>query len=260
MLQPLEELGKLCHRYGVLLHVDATATIGGVPLPVDRWEVDIVNTGLQKCLAGPAGIAPITLNQEVEDLIYRRRHIEEVLQPKDYVAGEGETIRSNYFDLAMIMDYWSDRALNHHTEATTMVYCAHECARIFLEEGRTSAYKRHDTAGKAMLAGLEAIGLRIFGDKQNKMPNIVAAWVPEGINDVKVRSGMLKNFSVEIASSFGQLNGRIWRFGTMGYNARKDTVLMTLSALETILHAEGYTFTRGAGIDSAWQIFESNTQ
>ena len=193
MLQPLAEIGKLCHRYGALLQVDATASLAGAALPVDAWEIDAVTAGLQKCLAGPSGAAPITLNDAAAKIIYHRRHIEQGLQTADYVAGAGRIIGSNYFDLAMVMDYWSDKALNHHTEATTMLYGAHECARIFIEEGRESVYRRHRIAGASMLAGLEGMGLRVFGDRHNKMPNVTGAWIPEGVSGERVRSMAASN-------------------------------------------------------------------
>ncbi len=255
MLQPLAEIGKMCRRHGVLLQVDATASFGGTPLPVDAWEIDAVTAGLQKCLAGPSGAAPVTLSDGAAQTIYRRRHIEEGLQPEGYVAGSGGIIGSNYFDLAMVMDYWSDKALNHHTEATTMLYGARECARIMLGEGLAHAFARHASGSRAVVAGVEAMGLKVFGDKANKMPNVTGVWIPEGVNGERVRSALLNDFNIEIGTSFGRLQGRIWRIGAMGYNARKDAVLVTLSALETVLAAEGFKLARGAGVDAARAVF-----
>ena len=255
MLQPLAEIGKICRRHGVLLQVDATASIGGTPLPVDAWEIDAVTGGLQKCLAGPSGAAPVTLSDGAAAVIYGRRHIEEGLQTADYVAGKGGIIGSNYFDLAMIMDYWSDKALNHHTEATTRLYGARECARVMLREGLPQVFARHATGSRAVVAGVEAMGLKVFGDKTNKMPNVTGVWIPEGVNGERVRSGLLNDFNIEIGTSVGQLQGRIWRIGAMGYNARKDAVLITLAALETVLAAEGFKLTRGAGVDAARAVY-----
>ena len=255
MLQPLAEIGKMCRRHGVLLQVDATASFGGTPLPVDAWEIDAVTAGLQKCLAGPSGAAPVTLSDGAAQTIYRRRHIEEGLQPEGYVAGSGGIIGSNYFDLAMVMDYWSDKALNHHTEATTMLYGARECARIMLGEGLAHAFARHASGSRAVVAGVEAMGLKVFGDKANKMPNVTGVWIPEGVNGERVRSALLNDFNIEIGTSFGRLQGRIWRIGAMGYNARKDAVLVTLSGLETVLAAEGFKLARGAGVDAARAVF-----
>src|SRR4051812_1380060 len=135
LAQPLADLGRLCREHDALLYVDATATLGGMDLPVDAWQLDVVSAGLQKCLGGPSGSAPLTLNERAEKRIVRRRHIAEGLRKADDVQGDGPIIRSNYFDLAMIMDYWSEKALNHHTEATSMLYAGHECGRILLEEG-----------------------------------------------------------------------------------------------------------------------------
>ena len=251
MLQPLADIGPLCRRLGVFLQVDATASICGTPLPVDAWQIDAVTAGLQKCLAGPSGAAPVTMGKAFAEAIYRRRHIEEGLQPADYQPGPGHRILSNYFDMAMVMDYWSDKALNHHTEATSMLYASRECARVFLGEGHASVYARHAAASRAMVAGLEAMNLQVYGDKANKMPNVTGVHIPAGVSGDRVRSAMLEDFGIEIGTSFGPLHGKVWRIGAMGYNARKDAVLTTIAALEAVLAAEGHRATRGAGIDAA---------
>src|SRR5687767_10229308 len=161
MAQPLEELGRLCRAHDALLYVDATATLGGMDLPADAWQLDVVSAGLQKCLGGPSGSAPLTLNHRAEKRIHRRRHTEQGLRAKDEAPGEGSIIRTNYFDLAMIMDYWPEKALNHHTEATTMLYAARECARILLQEGLPNAFARHGVASRALTEGLKAMGLKL---------------------------------------------------------------------------------------------------
>ena len=256
MLQPLQGLGELCHRHGALLQVDATASCGGTPLPVDAWQIDAVSAGLQKCLAGPSGAAPITLSDAIAKLIYRRRHIEEGLRPADYVPGQGSRIASNYMDLAMVMDYWSDAGLNHHTEATTMLYGARECARIFVQEGLSQAYARHAAASRAVVAGVQGMNLELYGDQAHKMPNVTGVYVPDGINGDKLRAALLNDFNIEIGTSFGPLHGKVWRIGAMGYNARPDCVLATLAALEIVLAAEGHRFTRGAGVDAAYASYK----
>ena len=255
MLQPLEGLGELCHRYGAMLQVDATASCGGTPLPVDAWQVDAVTAGLQKCLAGPSGAAPITLSDTMARAIYRRRHIEAGLRPVDYMPGQGARIASNYMDVAMVMDYWSDAGLNHHTEATTMLYAARECARIFVQEGLPQVYARHAAASRAVVAGVQGMKLRVYGDPAHKMPNVTGVCVPDGVNADKVRAALLKHFNIEIGTSFGPLHGKVWRIGAMGYNARPDSVLTTLAALEVVLAAEGHSFTRGAAVDAAYGTY-----
>src|SRR5687767_117205 len=235
MAQPLAELGKICRAHDALLYVDATATLGGMDLPVDTWQLDVVSAGLQKCLGGPSGSAPLTLNERAEKRIVRRRHTEQGLRTAGEPRGDGPIIRSNYFDLAMVMDYWSDKALNHHTEATSMLYAARECARIVLEEGLEKAFARHARASRAMVAGLSAMGLKLYGDQAHKMPNVTGVYIPQGVDGETVRRALLEQHNIEIGTSFGPLRGRIWRIGTMGYNARAEAVEQTLRALEAVL-------------------------
>ena len=169
MAQPLEEIGEICSRYDAISFVDATASLVGMDLPVDNWKLDCVSAGLQKCLAGPPGIAPITFNDKVAEIVNRRKHIEKGIRPESFVAAKGPMVASNYFDLGMLMDYWSDTRLNHHTEATSMLYAARECARIVLKEGLIDIFDRHSLASRAMVAGLEGLGLKVFGDKKYKI-------------------------------------------------------------------------------------------
>jgi (S)-ureidoglycine-glyoxylate aminotransferase len=252
--QPLDGLGAIAHRHGAMLYVDATATLGGMSVPADAWEADIVTGGLQKCLGGPSGSAPITLSPLAADYIFSRRHVERGLQ-SGVAAGPGRFIGSNYFDLAMIMDYWSERRLNHHTEATTMLYGARECARIVLEEGLEARFKRHAAAGAAMVAGVEAMGLTVFGDQAHKMTNVTGILIPPGVDGEAVRAAMRTDFGIEIGSSFGPLHGKIWRIGAMGHNAAKPKVLQTLGAFEAVLRGAGVAVKSGAAVDAARAVF-----
>jgi len=257
MAQPLDALGALCREHDAMLQVDATATIGGMPLRIDAWQIDCATGGLQKCLAGPSGSAPLTISDRFAHTVYRRRHIEEGLRLATYVPGTGTVVRSNYFDLAMLIDYWSDLGLNHHTEATSMLYAARECARLFLEEGHEKAFRRHALASEALTAGIDAMGLAVFGDRAHKMPNVTGVFIPDGVAGDRVRSALLADFNIEIGTSFGPLHGRIWRIGTMGVNARKDAVLATLGALEAVLAGEHFRLTRGAAVDAASAVYHS---
>ena len=256
MAQPLDGLGDLCHAAGALLYVDATATLGGMEIAADRWGADIVTGGLQKCLGGPSGSAPITVSDAAATRIFTRRHDERGIRGATSVDGEAPRIASNYFDLAMIMDYWSEKRLNHHTEATSMLYAARECARVALGEGLPARFARHASAGRAMTAGLRAMGLTVFGDDAHRMTNVTAAFIPAGIEGERVRVAMRDHFEIEIGTAFGPLAGKVWRFGAMGYNAMKHKVLLTLGALEACLVAEGFSLPAGAAVPAAlaaWQ-------
>ena len=257
MAQPLEGLGEICRRHGCLSFVDATATLAGVDVPVDTWGADIVSAGLQKCVGGPSGIAPITVSDRAAEHIFSRRHIEQGLRTQGGPAGTGQRIASNYFDLAMVMDYWSERRLNHHTEATTMLYGARECARIILEEGLPARFARHAAASAAMVAGIEAMGLIVYGDQRYKMANVTGIVIPAGVDAERVRTRMREDFAIEIGTAFGPLQGKIWRIGTMGWNCTKANVLTVLSALEAVLRTEGFGLTSGAAVDAALQAYAS---
>jgi (S)-ureidoglycine-glyoxylate aminotransferase len=258
LAQPLDELGALAAKHGALLYTDATASLAGNVFEADAWGIDIVTSGLQKCLAGPSGSSPISLSPKAVDTINQRKSIEAGIR----VAGDAVSthpIRSNYFDLSQILDYWGPKRLNHHTEATTMLYGARECARLLVNEGMPEAVERHRLHGAAMVTGLAAMGLEFFGDQSVRMNNVVAVRIPDGVNGDAVRGTMLDDFGIEIGTSFGPMAGAWWRIGTMGYNARRDTVLTTLATLEVVLRRSGMTITAGSGAGSALDFYASET-
>jgi len=168
-------------------------------------------------------------------------------------------IYSNYFDLGMVMDYWGPERLNHHTEATTALFGARECARLSLQEGLDNGIARHKLHGDALLKGIQAMGLETFGALKHKMNNVLGVVIPQGVNGDEVRKLMLEDFGIEIGTSFGPLHGKVWRIGTMGYNARKDCVMTTLSALESVLNYLKFTTTQGAAMQAAWDHYRRET-
>lgn len=255
MLQPLEHLGEICRRYDVLFYSDGTASIGGNPFKTDEWQLDAVSVGLQKCLGGPSGSAPVTMSERFVEVVRQRQHVEAGIRADHHVDAQGLRIRSNYFDLPMIMDYWGEERLNHHTEAASMLFCARECAIQLLEEGIDNSITRHKQAGDAMLAGVKAMGLQPYGDLANKMHNVVGVYIPDNVDGEQVRHSMLHDFNIEIGTSFGPLKGKIWRIGTMGYNARKDAVLHTLQSLESVLRRAGAKIAHGEAVDAAFDVY-----
>ncbi|QWT22785.1 alanine--glyoxylate aminotransferase family protein [Subtercola sp. PAMC28395] len=258
MAQPLDELGAICRKHDVIFYTDVTASLAGNLFEADAWGLDAVTAGLQKCLAGPSGSAPATFSAKAVDLINSRKSIEAGIRSEgDEVTAT--PIRSNYFDLAMIFDYWGVKRLNHHTEATSMLYGSRECARLLVEEGIDEAVERHRMHGGAMLEGLRGLGLTIFGDESHKMNNVTAVFIPEGVSGDAVRGELLDDFGIEIGTSFGPLHGKVWRIGTMGYNARKDTVLTTLAALEQVLRRAGANVVGGSGVGAAYDFYASES-
>jgi (S)-ureidoglycine-glyoxylate aminotransferase len=258
VLHPLAEIGPLCRRLGALLYVDCTASLAGNPFETDLWQIDAASAGLQKCLSGPPGSAPITFNERVAGIVAARRHFEAGIRPADAVDGNGPIIQSNYFDLAMLMDYWSPKRLNHHTEAASMLYAARECARVVLEEGLDNVHARHRLASAALRAGLEAMGLDLFGDPRHRMANVTGVVIPKAVRDPdKLRADLLHDFGIEIGTSFGPLAGKIWRIGTMGYVCRRQNVLRCLASLEQVLRRHGLAVPAGRGVDAAAAVYDA---
>lgn len=256
-MQPLEKIGKACRKQDAILVVDAVASIGGVEVKTDEWFIDGLIGGTQKCLSVPAGMAPITFNERIEKLILERKKVEAGIataEDEQYQRSR-MAIASNYFDLAMLMDYWSPRRLNHHTEATSMVYALYEGLRLVLEEGINPRFIRHLLHEKALVTGIQAMGLKLYGDAEHKLPCVTCIEIPAGVDGESVRKMLLKEFSIEIASSFGPLQGKIWRIGTMGYSCRKENVLAVLGGLEAVLIRHQVQVNRGEALQAALDIY-----
>ncbi|PFP25909.1 aminotransferase [Bacillus sp. AFS073361] len=256
-MQPLKEIGQACREQDVLLVVDAVASIGGVDVKTDEWCIDGLIGGTQKCLSVPSGMAPITFNERIETILAARKKVERgIATEEDFrYSRSSYPIASNYFDLSMLQDYWGPRRLNHHTEATSMIYALYEGLRLVLEEGLEQRFERHKYHETALVAGLEAMGLNLFGDPEHKLTCVTCVEIPNGVDGESVRKMLLDAFSIEIASSFGPLHGKIWRIGTMGYSCRKENVLSVLGGLEAVLIRHGVNVNRGQALQAALDVY-----
>ncbi|QNF28303.1 MULTISPECIES: pyridoxal-phosphate-dependent aminotransferase family protein [Metabacillus] len=255
-MQPLDKIGPACRALNVLCIVDAVATIGGTEVKVDEWQLDAVIGGTQKCLSVPSGMAPISYNDRIEQVINVRKKVEKGIATEDDLLDVKQPIRSNYFDLSQLQDYWGPRRLNHHTEATSMLYALREGTRIVLQEGLKERFERHLLHEKALVEGIKAMGLKLFNDVPWKLPMVTCINIPEGIDGESVRMMLLRQFGIEIASSFGPLQGKIWRIGTMGYSCRKENILFVLAALEGVLIRHGASVQVGQGLQAALNVYE----
>ncbi len=233
-LQPIDQLGRACKERGIFSVVDAVATYQGMVIPVDEWELDAVVGGAQKCLSIPSGITPITFNERFSEEINKRKRVELGIRSNESTEKE-HFISSNYLDLTQLQDYWSPKRLNHHTESTTSVYALYTGLKLALSEGIEARAKRHSYHQEALKTALKALGLEIYGDESNEMKMVICVKIPEGIDDNAFRNGLLQNYGVEIAGSFGDLQGQIWRIGIMGYGVQKQNILTFLSIFATYL-------------------------
>lgn len=255
MMQPLDEIGKICERYGALLIVDSVATLGGAEVKVDEWKLSACISGTQKCVSAPSGAALITYNKEIEEIVKKRKRVEKGIRTNDDIAGSLPHIPSNYLDLGQLEDYWSPRRLNHHTEATSMQYAVHEALRCIMDETLEARFARHKLNDQALTAGLTAMGLTIFGDLEHKMPVVTAINIPEGTDGKAIRSMLLNEFGIEIATSFGPLDGRILRIGNMGYSSQKRNILILLGALGAVMQRNGAKVSTDAGVSAAMDVY-----
>nr|WP_289781019.1 alanine--glyoxylate aminotransferase family protein [Mammaliicoccus sciuri] len=233
-LQPIDQLGRACKERGIFSVVDAVATYQGMVIPVDEWELDAVVGGAQKCLSIPSGITPITFNERFSEEINKRKRVELGIRSNESTEKE-HFISSNYLDLTQLQDYWSPKRLNHHTESTTSVYALYTGLKLALAEGIEARAKRHSYHQEALKVALKALDLEIYGDESNEMKMVICVKIPEGIDDNAFRNGLLQNYGVEIAGSFGDLQGQIWRIGIMGYGVQKQNILTFLSIFATYL-------------------------
>lgn len=260
MMQPLEEIGRICKNYDALLIVDTVATLGGTEVKVDDWFIDGCIAGTQKCISAPSGSALITYNKAIEDIILARKKVEKGIRTAEDKTSSLPQIPSNYLDLAQLQDYWSPRRLNHHTEATSMQYAVHEALRCILMEGLDNRFARHKLNDKALCAGLTAMGLTIFGDLKHKMPVVTAINIPEGLDGKMLRAELLNDFGIEIATSFGPLDGKILRIGNMGYSSQKRNILFTLGALEAVLLQHKVKLPAGDAVAAALEVYKEAEQ
>lgn len=233
--QPLEEIGKIAHKNGALLLVDAVTSLGGHPVKADEWGIDACYSGSQKCLSCPPGISPVSFSKRAVEAVDSRK----------------TKIGNWYLDMSLVAKYWGDEHTYHHTPPTSMIYALREALRIVQEEGLEARFKRHELNHRALVAGLDAMGIKMFVEEGSRLWSLNAACVPEGVDDARVRGRLLNEFNIEIGGGFGALKGKVWRIGLMGYSSSKNNVLMFLGALENVLTSEGYSLKPGAGVGAA---------
>lgn len=237
--QPLEEISAAVHDAGALLLVDAVTSLGGVPVEVDRWQIDAIYSGTQKCISCPPGLAPVSFSPRAMEVILGRKH----------------KVQSWYLDTTMLASYWGTERVYHHTAPINMTYALYEAVRLLLEEGLENVYARHRLNHQALKAGLEALGIRYAAEEGHQLPMLNAVLVPEGVDDAKVRSGLLNRFGIEIGGGLGAFKGKAWRIGLMGHASRRNNVLLFLGALEQLLAEQGYKFSPGSSVAAANAVY-----
>jgi len=236
VLTAIDPIRQVADECGALLVVDTVASLAAVPLHVDKQRIDICFSGSQKAISAPPGMSPITVSSRAEEAFRNRK----------------TKVQSWYFDLTTAMNYWGKDRLYHHTPPISLIYALREAMRILLEEGLEARWERHRLNQLALVAGVEAMGLKLLVEKpEDRLVTVTAVMIPAGVDDVKFRNQLLDEFNIEIAGGIGALKGQIWRLGTMGYCSQKQFILQLLAAMDKALLDQGHRHSPGAGVAGA---------
>jgi alanine-glyoxylate transaminase / serine-glyoxylate transaminase / serine-pyruvate transaminase len=218
VLQPLEGIGELCRDHGAMLVVDAVASLGGIPVEVDAWGIDVCYSGSQKCLSVPPGLAPITFSERAVQVRTNR----------------ATPMHSFYLDVLPISQYLGSERLYHHTAPISMLYGLHEGLRMVLEEGMEPRWRRHAELGAELLAALHERGFEPYAPEGYRLPEVVCVRLPEWVDDKPMRRRLLDEFGIEVAGGLGDLAGKVWRVGLMGESCTRENVDAVLAAIDVL--------------------------
>ncbi len=238
VLQPLDELAAIARDAGALFLVDTVTSLGGVEVAVDRWGVDAVYSGTQKCLSCPPGLAPVSLGDRALAALDARR----------------SPVVSWYLDMSMVREYWGAERKYHHTAPVNMIYALREALRLVAEEGLRARFARHLLNHRALVAGVEAMGLAMLVPESERLVTLNTIRIPEGAADVATRRALLSRYGIEIGGGLGSLAGAVWRVGIMGASSTERHVLTFLAALETVLREQGVAIA-GNGLEAADAVY-----
>lgn len=214
----VREMADLAHDHGSLLVLDTVTSLGGLPVEIDAWDVDIAYSGTQKCLSCPPGLAPLTIGPRGVAALKARQ----------------TPVGNWYLDLTMVQKYWGSERTYHHTAPINMNYALREALRMVAEEGLEQRFARHRANAQILWDGLEELDLQPHVPIDHRLPSLTTCRVPTGMDEAAIRGRLLKDFNIEIAGGFGPLKGKIWRIGLMGFSSRKENVLLLLSALKQL--------------------------
>jgi alanine-glyoxylate transaminase/serine-glyoxylate transaminase/serine-pyruvate transaminase len=217
----VQTLVEIAHKHDCLTIVDAVTSLGGTPLKVDEWNIDAIYSGTQKCLSCTPGLSPVSFSPRAQEKIKNRK----------------SKVQSWFMDLNLVMGYWggATKRAYHHTAPINALYGLHEALVILQEEGLHNAWARHQANHLALRAGLEAMGLKFVVPEAERLPQLNAIAVPEGVDEAAVRALLLSDYGLEIGAGLGAMAGKVWRIGLMGHASNPRNVRLCLNALDDVL-------------------------
>jgi alanine-glyoxylate transaminase/serine-glyoxylate transaminase/serine-pyruvate transaminase len=235
VLQPMDDIVKLADKYGVMILLDTVTSLGGIEVKMDEWGLDAAYSCSQKCIGCPPGLSPVSFSDRAVEAVKNRK------QP----------VSSWYLDITLLEKYWGSDRVYHHTSSSTLNYALSEALQLIEEEGLQNRFDRHLENHRALVAGIEAMGLEMYVRPEYRLPTLNAVNIPEGVDDVKVRSYLLETFNLEIGGGLGALKGKVWRVGLMGYSSSAENILFFLSAISRALVIQGHKTDLAAGTNAA---------
>jgi alanine-glyoxylate transaminase/serine-glyoxylate transaminase/serine-pyruvate transaminase len=242
VLQPVDDIARLAKEYGSLMMLDTVSSLGGIEIKVDQWGVDACFSCSQKCIGCAAGLAPITFSDRALETVKNRK----------------TPVSSWYLDISLIEKYWGTERVYHHTSSSTLNYGLLEALLLIHEEGLETRFARHLKNHKALVAGVEALGLKMLVAPEHRLPTLNTVIIPDGVDDLKLRRYLLEKFKLDIGGGFGRLQGKVWRVGLMGYSSSADNVLFFIPAISRALALQGYQTDLAAGLDAVLSELDGN--
>jgi alanine-glyoxylate transaminase / serine-glyoxylate transaminase / serine-pyruvate transaminase len=218
VLQPIKEVAEIVHAQGGILLVDAVTSLGGVPVSVEENGIDVCYSCSQKCLGCAPGASPITFNDRALEFIRRRE----------------TPIGSWYLDINRLAKYWGPEHVYHHTASSPLLYGLAEGLRIVVEEGLQARFDRHLRNARLLWEGLESLGFSLFVPEEYRLPTLTTVRIPEGLEDLAFRKQLLERHNIEISGAMGELRGKVWRIGLMGYSSNPANIQLLLEAFKTM--------------------------
>jgi alanine-glyoxylate transaminase / serine-glyoxylate transaminase / serine-pyruvate transaminase len=222
--QPLEEVGALLRDTDTLFLVDTVTGLGGVPLEVDDWGIDIVYSGTQKCLSVPPGLAPISFSPKAEAVLDRRE----------------APVRSWYLDVSAVRRYWGVGSAGggersyHHTAPISALLGLHEGLRLVLEEGLETRWARHAEVGELFQSHLLDRDATLLAQEGHRLPQLTSFAWPDGVDEGVLRRRLLDEHGIEVGGGLGTFAGTAWRVGLMGEGATHANVDRLLDAMDEL--------------------------
>ena len=219
VLNPIEEISALIPS-NTLFIVDTVTSLGTVDVNADKWNVDAIYSCSQKGLSCPPGVSPVSFSSNAINKLTNRK----------------SKVPNWYLDLSMIIKYWGgDSRVYHHTAPINMMYALYQGLLDVVDEGMGNIIKRHQLVHEKLVNGLQDIGLEMLVDKESRLPSLNAILIPDGVNDIHVRSKLLNDYHIEIGGGLGPFAGKVWRIGLMGHSAKEKNVDKLLSSLASII-------------------------